>query len=370
MPVGGAAAVAELPVLYSTDTSNSASITHRAVYKPLCKAKIHTTLSMERLLNGPGWRREEQRYQPPPSSQRIARTPALSRHGGNGGSTRTPGHSSRQVSPEIRMKNEKEILRGLNDRFAGFIEKVRRLESQNKALEREIEDIRLKAKSSTSLAKQYEPELQDLRRQVREMAMQKHQIDLEQKRVEDEFNALREKCGEEARSRAEAEESISALNKYINSANLAKQEMDRKAKALADEIEFVKKNHEAEVSDILTQMKETRVCAEVSGFGKGELTAALRAIRTQLEEGRALGPHSHSEQRLSKQLAKLTKAAESDREALIATKTEISQYRRQLQTKTVELDSVKGMREALERQLYDLQQRHDAEIHHYQVSPT
>ncbi|XP_053476145.1 neurofilament medium polypeptide [Ictalurus furcatus] len=322
---------------------------------------------MERLLNGPGWRREEQRYQPPPSSQRIARTPALSRASGSGASAPTPGHSSRQFSPEMPLNttNEKESLRGLNDRFAGFIEKVHRLESQNRALEREIEDIRLKAKSSTSLAKQYEPELQDLRRQVREMAVQKQKIELEQKRVEDEFNALTEKCEDEARSRAEAEESISALKKYIDHAYLIKQEMDSKANALADEIEFLKRSHEAEVSDILTQMKETRVCAPVSGFGKGELTAALRDIRTQLE-GRAFCPDTQTEQHFSNQLAKLTKAAETDREALIATKAEISQYRRQLQTKNVELDSVRGMREALERQLYDLEQRHTAEIHHYQ----
>lgn len=280
-----------------------------------------------------------------------------------------PGHSSRQFPPEmpLAMSNEKESLRGLNDRFAGFIERVHRLESQNRALEREIEDIRLKAKSSASLAKQYEPGLQELRRQVCEMAVQKHEMELEQKRVEDEFSALREKCRDEARSRAEAEESVSALRKYIDSANLAEQEMDRKAKALTDEIEFLKRNHEAEVTDILTQMKEARVPAEVSGFGKGELTAALRHIRTQLE-ARAVCLDTHSEQRLSTQLAKLTKAAESDRDALMATKAEISQYRKQLQTKNVELDSVRGMKGAMERQLYDLEQRHTAEIHHYQVS--
>lgn len=322
---------------------------------------------MERLLNGAGWSREERCYQARAPSQRPARTPALS---ASGGSAPTAGHRSRHFPPEMppRMTNEKELLHGLNDRFAGFIEKVHGLERQNTALEREIEAIRVKAKSPSSLAKQYEPELQDLRRQISDMVMQKHQMELEHKRVEDEFNALREKCQEEARTRAETEESISTLRKYIDSAYLAKQEMDRKAKALTDEMDFLRRNHEAEVADILTQMKATRVPAEVSGFGKGELTAALRAIRTQLEEGRALGPDTHSEERFSKHLAKLTKAAETDREALIATKAEISQYKRQLQTKNVELDSVQGMREALERQLYDLEQRHAAEIHRYQVS--
>lgn len=324
---------------------------------------------MERLLNGAGWR-EEQRYQTPSSSQRIARTPALSRAGISGASAPIPAHSSLHFSPEmpLKMTNEKELLRGLNDRFAGFIEKVHHLERQNRALEREIEDIRLKAKSSSSLAKQYEPQLQDLRRQISEMSVQKHEIELEQKRVEDELKALREKCAEEARSRAEAEESITALKRYMDSAYIAKQDMDRKATALTDEIDFLKRNHEAEVADILTQMNETRVCREVSGFGKGELTAALRAIRTHLEDTHTLCPHTPSEEHFNKQLAKLTKAAETDREALIATKAEISQNRRQLQSKNIELDSVRGMREALERQLYDLEQRHTAEIHHYQVS--
>ncbi|KAF5900912.1 neurofilament medium polypeptide-like, partial [Clarias magur] len=318
---------------------------------------------MERLLSGPsGWRREERRFPPPPSSPHITRTRALSM-----ASAPKPGQSSRQFPPEtpLTMTNEKDSLRGLNDRFAGFIEKVHRLESQNRALEREIEDIRLKAKSSASLAKQYEPELQELRRQVHETAVQKHELELEQKRVEDEFTALREKCEGEARSRAEAEESSSALKKYIDGANLAKQEMESKATALTDEIEFLKRNHEAEVTDILAQMKETRVPAGVSSFGKGELTAALRDIRTQLED-RAVCLDTHSEQHFSTQLAKLTKAAESDRDALVATRAEISQYRRQLQTKNVELDSVRGMRGAMERQLYDLEQRHTAEIHHYQ----
>ncbi|XP_026997658.1 neurofilament medium polypeptide [Tachysurus fulvidraco] len=321
---------------------------------------------MERLLKEPGWRREEERYQPSPSSQRT-RTPALSRASSSSGAAPKTGQSAQHFSAEmpLRTTNEKELLRGLNDRFAGFIEKVHRLESQNRALEREIEDIRLKAKSSTSLAKQYEPEIQNLRTQVCEIATQKHQLELEQKRVEDECKALMDKCEQEARSRAEAKESISALKKYIDNAYLSKQEMDRKANALVDEIEFLKKDHEAEVADILTQIKETRVSAEVSSFGKGELTAALRDIRTQLE-GRALCPDIYSEQRFSNQLVKLTKAAETDRDALIATRAEISQYKTQLQTKSVELDSVRGMREALERQLYDLEQRHNAEIHHYQ----
>lgn len=38
--------------------------------------------------------------------------------------------------------NEKELMHGLNESLAGFIEKAHHLENQNRLLEREIEEIR------------------------------------------------------------------------------------------------------------------------------------------------------------------------------------------------------------------------------------
>uniref|UniRef100_A0A8C1LBJ1 Si:dkey-27m7.4 n=1 Tax=Cyprinus carpio TaxID=7962 RepID=A0A8C1LBJ1_CYPCA len=264
-----------------------------------------------------------------------------------------------------RKISEKELLQGLNDRFAGFIEKVHHLENQNRALEKEIEAIRLRAKSSASLSKEYESELSSLRQQVHEIGLQKHQIEIDRQNLEDEFNTLREKYEREARGRGDAEDSISVLKKCINDAYLTKQEMDRKAKALEEEIGFLKKNHESEVAEMMAQIQEGHVTAEMSDFSRSDVTAALRDIRMQLE-GHTDSDIRYAEERFRAQLVKLTKAAEVNREILMATKAEINEHRRQLQSRSTELDSVKGVREALERQLYDLEQRHNAEIHHYQ----
>lgn len=266
----------------------------------------------------------------------------------------------------LRKISEKELLQGLNDRFAGFIEKVHHLENQNRALEKEIEAIRSRAHSSSSLSKEYESELNGLRQQVHEMGLQKYQIEINRQNLEDEFNTLREKYEREARGRVDAEDSISVLKKYINDAYLVKQEMDRKANALEEEIGFLKKNHDSEVAEMMAQVQESRVTAEMSDFSRSDVTAALRDIRMQLE-GHTDSDIRYAEERFRAQLARLTKAAEVNREALMATKAEITEHRRQLQSKNIELDSVKGVREALERQLYDLEQRHNAEIHHYQV---
>ncbi|XP_051507259.1 neurofilament light polypeptide [Myxocyprinus asiaticus] len=332
---------------------------------------------MKRLLHSPARAREEYRYQTArPSSQLISRT-AVSL----GSKTVLRGNETLEFGARavdsldfshklaggmpLRKVSEKELLQGLNDRFAGFIEKVRQLENQNRTLEREIEANRFKANSSTSLSKEYESELNDLRQQVHEIALQKHQIEINRQNLEDEFNTLREKCEREACGRVDAEDNISVLKKCIIDANLAKQEMDRKAKALEDEISFLKKNHKSEVAEMIVQIQEGHVTAEMSDFSRSDITAALRDIRMQFE-GHTNPDIRYAEERFRTQLAKLTKAAEVNREVVIATKAEINAHRRQLQSKNIELDSVKGVREALERQLYDLEQRHNAEIHHYQ----
>ncbi|XP_036845843.1 neurofilament light polypeptide-like [Oncorhynchus mykiss] len=265
----------------------------------------------------------------------------------------------------LTKRNEKELLHGLNDRFAGFIEKVRHLEHENELFEREIEEIKLKAQSPASLAQEHEPELMDLRNLVHDITLQKRQIEIEHQNLEEDFLTLRDKYEQEARDRSNAENGILVLKKDANDAYLAKLQLEKKAQSLVDEIHFLKNNHEDEISEMVAQIQEAQVTVKAYNFGKPDITEALREIRVQLE-GHATSDIQQAEEGFRVQFAKLTKAAESNREALKATQQEIQQNRRHLQGKTIELDCGKGMREALEKQLQELEERHSAELIHYQ----
>ncbi|KAL2083604.1 hypothetical protein ACEWY4_021377 [Coilia grayii] len=261
--------------------------------------------------------------------------------------------------------NEKEVLRGLNDRFSGFIDKVRHLESQNRELEKEIEVLKQQTQSSASLSKQYDPELKELRKLVNEISLQKNQVELDYYSLEDDFHSIQLQYEKEVRTRSDAENTITVLKKYISDANDVKMGLDKKAQSLQDDIHFLKKNHEEEVAEMMAQIKEARVTTETVDFGKGDITSALRDIRIQLE-GHAVSNIRDAEAGFRAQAAKLTKDAEVSREVLMTTRQEINEHRRRLQSKNIELDSAKGMREALEKQLYDLEEQHKAEINHYQ----
>lgn len=272
-----------------------------------------------------------------------------------------------QFSGRTPLKmNEKEVLRGLNDRFSGFIHKVRHLESQNKELEREIEEIKQQTQSSASVSKEYDPELKELRKLVNEISLQKRHVELDYYNMEDEFHCIQLKYEHEIRTRSDAENTITVLKKYICDANSVKMGLDNKAQCLQDEMNFLKKNHEDEVAEMMAHIKEAQVTPEAVDFGKGDITSALRDIRIQLE-GCTVSNIRDAEAGFRSQAAKLTKATEVSREALMATRQEISEHRRMLQSKSIEMDSAKGMREALEKQLYGLEEQHNAEINHYQV---
>ncbi|KAJ8406742.1 hypothetical protein AAFF_G00296580 [Aldrovandia affinis] len=117
---------------------------------------------------------------------------------------------------------------------------------------------------------------------------------------------------------------------------------------------------------MLAQLQEAQVATvEMTDFGKADITAALRDIRTQLE-GHTSSNVQQTEECFRAKVAKLTEAAEINKETLHATKQEIQQHRRQLQNKSIELETVKGTKDALESQLNDFEDRHDAEIHQYQ----
>lgn len=66
-------------------------------------------------------------------------------------------------------------------------------------------------------------------------------------------------------------------------------------------------------------------------------------------------------------LDKLSEVAKVNTDAIRLAQEEICEYRRQLQSKTTELEALKGTQESLERQRQDSEERHHADVLSYQV---
>lgn len=270
------------------------------------------------------------------------------------------------LNGDYKRSNEKEQLQGLNDRFAGYIDKVHYLEQQNKQIEAEIQALRQKQVSKSQLGDLYDQELQELRSMLEQINHDKVQIQLDTDHIEEDIQRFRDRYDEEARIREETEAIIRVLRKDMTDTELVKSELEKKAQSLQDEIAFIRNNHEEEVSDLFAQIEASQVTVDRKDFHKTDITDALREIRCELE--------GHSNQNLQQveswfmcRYSKLTEAAEQNKDAIKSARDEISDYRRQLQSKTVELESVRGTRESLERQLNDIEDRHNSDMSSLQV---
>ncbi|TFJ95099.1 coproporphyrinogen III oxidase [Platysternon megacephalum] len=268
---------------------------------------------------------------------------------------------------KLSRSSEKEQLQGLNDRFAGYIEKVHYLEQQNKEIEAEIAALRQKQAGRAQLGDAYEQELRELRCALEQVNHEKAQLQLDSEHVEEDIQRVKERFEEEARLRDETDATIRALRKDMEEASMVKVELDKKVQSLQDEVAFLRGNHEEEVAELLAQIQASHITVERKDYMKTDITSALKEIRSQLECHSDQNMHQ-AEEWFKCRYAKLTEAAEHNKEAIRTAKEEIAEYRRQLQSKSVELESVRGTKESLERQLNDIEERHNNDLTTYQVS--
>ncbi|CAL8330303.1 unnamed protein product [Lota lota] len=265
---------------------------------------------------------------------------------------------------KIIRTNEKEQMQGLNDRFAMFIDKVRNLEQQNKVLETELIALRQRQTEPSRLAELYQQEIRELRSQLEEVNAEKSQTMIERDNIEDELLKVRGKYDDEFRAREEAEATLKAFKKDVDDATMVRLDLEKKVESLLDEINFLRKVHEEEVAELMDMIQAAQISVEME-VSKPDLTSALKEIRGQYESMASKNLQSAEEWYKSK-FVDLTEQAGRSNEAIRASREELNEYRRQMQSKTIEIESLRGTNESLDRQLREMEDRHNAEIGNYQ----
>ncbi|KAM8924830.1 alpha-internexin [Pelodytes ibericus] len=276
--------------------------------------------------------------------------------------------SAQNSEYKIIRTNEKEQLQGLNDRFAMFIEKVRSLEQQNKLLETELCTFRQRQSEPSRLGELYQQELKELRSQLEDLHAEKSQIILERDNLEDDFQKLTCKYEDEMRMREDTEHALKAHRKDVDDATLSRLDLEKKVGSLLDEISFLRKVHEEEVAELMAMVQASQVSVEME-MTKPDLTSALKEIRSQYESLAAKNLHSADEWYKSK-YANLSEQASRSNEVIKASREEINDYRRQLQSRTIEIESLRSTNESLERQIQEMEDRNMAETSGLQDSIT
>ncbi|XP_075766881.1 low molecular weight neuronal intermediate filament-like [Pelodiscus sinensis] len=273
---------------------------------------------------------------------------------------------SSAVSNELKIvrTNEKEQLQGLNDRFVTYIEKVHQLEQHNRLLEAEAALLRQRQAEPSRLQQLYEQEIRELRSKVEELRHERDEAQLESQQLAQGLQRLREQSQEEARRREEAELALREYRKDVDHATLARLELEKKVESLLDEIAFLRKVHDEEVAELQASLQDAQVSVELD-MSKPDLTAALKEIRMQYEVLSARNQQSAEEWYKSK-FANFTEEAARSNDSIRQAKEEITEYRRQLQARNIEIEALRSANESLERQLQEAEERSSGEIQNLQ----
>uniref|UniRef100_A0A3B4A5D2 IF rod domain-containing protein n=1 Tax=Periophthalmus magnuspinnatus TaxID=409849 RepID=A0A3B4A5D2_9GOBI len=248
---------------------------------------------------------------------------------------------STAVNNELKIvrTNEKEQLQGLNDRFAVFIDKVRQLEQQNHSLEQEL--LTLRQKQADSRVNQvYKDEIRDLRAQIETLNRDKNRLLVERSNQDEELQV-----------------------RYITDVDEAaavRLDLERRLDSLTDEIAFMKKLHQEEIQELSSFMEAQQVSVEVER-STPNLTSALKDIRSQYES-MAVKNLQSAEEWYKSRFVSLSEQASRSSETVRQSREELGEFRRQLQTKTIENESLRGANESLERQISEMEDAHTAEV--------
>lgn len=275
-----------------------------------------------------------------------------------------------QISSEFRAirSQERSQLQDLNDRFAGFIERVRELEQQNRALEAELLLLRQRYNEPSRLRALYEQEARSLRAAVDEARAEKQAILGQREQLEQTLSALQGRYEEEVLAREEAEAKLAEARLDADQAALARAELVKSIETLLQELAFLKRVHEGEVDELQAQVQLGVQVAVESDAAAPDLSGALRDIRSQYERLAARNMQA-AEEWFRGKVGSMTETVAQHSDAIRSSKDEAGEYRRQLQTRLLEVDACKGLNESLENQLREMEEKQSGEIGALQVSP-
>uniref|UniRef100_A0A8C6SP55 Si:dkey-33c12.3 n=1 Tax=Neogobius melanostomus TaxID=47308 RepID=A0A8C6SP55_9GOBI len=259
---------------------------------------------------------------------------------------------------------EKEQLVGLNDRFATYIEKVRYLEQQNKALLSELEVLRVRQNDPSRLQAIYEGEARNLQAMIESESGEKMRMEADRDYLRDMYEQMKERFEEEARRRQEAEDELEKSREEATRALLSNWDAQATVGSLCDELVFLKKVFTEEQVELQSQLQVANISVEME-VARPDLSTALRDIRSQYERLAHRNMQAAEEWYKSK-FASVAEVASKNNEAVRAIREETMEYRRMLQTRSSEIEVLRNMIESLTKQLGELEHTQAKEVARYQ----
>ncbi|KAM6982980.1 keratin, type II cytoskeletal 8-like [Tautogolabrus adspersus] len=263
-----------------------------------------------------------------------------------------------EIDPNISTvrNEEKNQIKTLNNRFAGFIDKVRFLEQQNKMLETKWSLMQEQTTTRSNIDAMFEAYIANLRRQLDGLGNEKVKLESELRNMQGLVEDFKTKYEDEINKRAGVENDFVLLKKDVDAAYMNKVELEAKVDALQDEINFLRAVFEAELAELQGQIKDTSVIVSMDNSRGLDMDAIVAEVKAQYDEI-AQRSRAEAETWYHQKFQEMQSSAGSAGEDLRNTKSEIAELNRMISRLQNEIESVKGQRANLEAQIAEAEER-------------
>ncbi|XP_063284581.1 keratin, type II cytoskeletal cochleal-like [Pelobates fuscus] len=268
-----------------------------------------------------------------------------------------------EMDPSIQRvrTQEKNQIRGLNDKFASFIDKVRFLEQQNKMLETKWGFLQEQKTARYHIEPLFEAFIGNLSRQLENLSCERNRLEAERTNMEQTVEELRRKYEEEVNRRTAAENEFVGLKRDVDAAFMNKSELQAKASSLSDEINFLRTLYDAEIAQLQAQISDTSVVVSMDNSRDLDLNGIIAEVRAQYEDI-ANRSRAEAEAMYQSRFEELRTAAGRNGNDLQSSRDEICELNRSIQRLNGEIDNVKAQRHALESAINEAEERGESAV--------
>ncbi|KAM4610058.1 keratin, type II cytoskeletal 8-like isoform 2-T2 [Polymixia lowei] len=262
------------------------------------------------------------------------------------------------IDPHIQAvrTQEKDEIKGLNNRFASFIDKVRFLEQQNKMLETKWNLLKEQTAASSDIEPMLKAYIAKLQRQLDAITNDRGRLDMENNALHKNVDTYKTKYEDEINNRNDAENDFVLLKKDVDAGYLFKVDAEEKVVGLSDEITFLTALYDRELRELQNSLKETSVVVQMDNSRDLNMDQIVSQVKAQYED---IAARSRDEaERLHKnKFDQMSAKANQYSSELHNTKGEIADLHRQINRLQNKVHAVKLQHTSLEGQISEAEVR-------------
>ncbi|XP_028991960.1 keratin, type I cytoskeletal 18-like isoform X2 [Betta splendens] len=187
-------------------------------------------------------------------------------------------------APPVAPEDDKEKMRGLNNRLTSYLDMVKTLQQTNDGLRKQIDEILAKRQAPNGRDwDEVQKPFDDLRKQIKEITMDNANLLMDANNAKLANEDLKNKLDAEIVAQKTFEKELDDVKKVLEEVKQQKESIKKETEMVKDEIDRIKQEHKDMVDDLCEKIRTSKVTVEIEP-DKNNLTSVIDNMRNQYEK--------------------------------------------------------------------------------------